>query len=99
MLMPEHVTFTSMGASGAVWIINPSDPIWTHTTVSQSSQAAQKGSQWSECREGSPRVYGFLENATAWQPRSAIRRISLAASSGSHKGTRQIGMNRPGYAP
>ncbi len=48
---------------------------------------------------GRPSGTGLSEKATANDPLSAQRRISAAASSGSHSGMRVHGISRPAPAP
>src|ERR1035441_5296831 len=99
MLMPEQVIRTFMGASGEVCTSNPPEPMCSVTTVSVSSHACQKGSQWSPWSEGSPRAWGFMEKLTQWDPFAAVRWISAAISAGSQMGGIEQGMNRSGYEP
>ena len=65
------------------------------TTVSDSSQAAKNGSQWSVKMLGSFSRTGFSEKATENEPLAAQRRTSAAARSGSHSGISVSGMSRP----
>src|SRR5947207_13244801 len=87
---------TSMGASDAVTTSCDDDPMWRHTIVPSSEQAAQNGSQWSVWKLGSFSFSGFSEKETAWHPLAAMRGTSAAISSGSHRGGSERGMNRPG---
>ena len=70
-----------------------------HTTAPSSSQAAQKGSQCSECRLGMPMGTGFSVKLTARQPFLARRWTSSAMRCGSQTGSSPRGMKRSGYWP
>src|SRR3984957_924603 len=99
MLMGCRLIMTSIGASMEVIRMEDDEPKCMQMTVPSSSQAFQKGSQWSLCSEGQPSFSGFSENVTAWQPFLAVRRTSAAASSGSQMTGMDKGMKRPGSAP
>ena len=88
---------TAGGASADVDGIFDDEPMCMHTTVFVSSHAARNGSQkpFLSCTDGRPRNGGISENVTAWQPLAALRRISAAASTGSHSCTMINGMSRP----
>ena len=60
MFIGCSVAVTSNGASGAVTVIVDDDPMCRQGTISRSWHAAQNGSQWSECRLGSPSFDGVL---------------------------------------
>src|SRR5690554_5314156 len=95
-LLNERLACTDAGASGEVAGIFDDEPMCMHTTVEVSSQACQSGSQCSlSWIEGRPRWYGISENASARTPRSALRRTSAAAATGSQSGTMVRGMRRP----
>ena len=96
MLTGCNVMRTSIGASGAVITSDDDEPMCRHTMVPSSTQAAQKGSQWSLWKLGSFSLDGFSENDTAWQPLAATRRTSSAMAAGSQMGGSDSGMNRPG---
>ncbi len=66
------------------------------TIVWVSAHAAQNGSHCSSCSDAKPSAYGFIENVTAWHPLAATRRISAAASTGSHIIGSEQPMNRSG---
>ncbi len=89
------------GASGDVLGMRDEEPMCMHTTVSVSSHAAKRGSQWwlFECTDGNPSGCGFSEKVMAWLPLPAQRRTSAAASAGSHKGTIVSGTRRPRPSP
>ncbi len=99
MFIGWRLIITSIGASGEVITSSEEEPRCMQITVPSSEHAVQNGSQWSLCSEGQPSLAGFSEKVTAWQPRSAIRCTSAAASSGSHSTGIESGMNRPGSAP
>src|ERR1700737_3539555 len=95
----ERFIGTGGGASGAVDALLDDEPTWQHSTVPTSEHAAKSGSHASVGMLGTPSPAGSSENVTAWQPFSARRRTSRAASSGSNSGSIPHGMNRSGYAP
>ena len=64
------------------------------TTVPVSAHARMSGSQCPECNDGSPSSCGISENVTALKPRSALRRTSSAATSGSSRYGSWHGMMR-----
>src|SRR3954449_12099412 len=74
---------TAGGASGDVDGIFDDDPMCMLMTVPVSAQARKNGSQYSVWIDGSPRYGGISEKQVARTPRSALRRISAAASSAS----------------
>src|SRR5437588_8466130 len=83
MLAPNSTVTASGGApSDAVGVV-PDEPKCRQSTVSVSSHARKNGSQWSEYSDGKPILSGDSVNETARNPRSALRRISAAAISGS----------------
>ena len=61
--------------------------------------ARRNGSQWSVCTDGSARLFMLSGNVTALNPRSALRRTSSAATSGSRSHASCSGMMRSGYVP
>ena len=77
------VVYSSSGAPGERAAVHDDEPLCRHTTVSVSSHARRNGSQWSVCIDGSRRSTGFSGKLTALKPRSALRRTSAAAISGS----------------
>ena len=95
-LLNVSVEGTAGGASGEVDGMRDPEPMCMHKTVAVSSQAANNGSQWPSASwmDGSPRLVGSSVKATAWAPRSALRRTSAAARWGSHRGIRGSGMSR-----
>src|ERR1700722_5686018 len=100
MALPKlSVAATATGASPDVAGILEDDPMCMHTTVRVASQAAKKGSQAPLWMLGSPRCGGISLKQTARTPRAALRRTSVAASSGSHRGMRQRGINEPSLSP
>ena len=94
-----RVSATAGGASGPVAGIFDDDPTCMLTTVPVSSHARKNGSHSPEWIEGSPRLGGISQNVTARTPRSALRRISSAASSASQSGTMINGTRRPPESP
>ena len=72
------------------------EPTWVHSTVLFSHAASNSGYQCLVWMLGISSASGFSENVTAWQPLSASRLISLAASATSNSGRIPHGMNRPG---
>src|SRR5439155_24840817 len=86
-LLKASVADTATGASGDVAGMRDDDPMCMHTVVFVSAHAWKNGSQNPEWIDGRPRCGGISLNATARTPRSALRRISAAASSASHSGT------------
>src|SRR5256714_7890691 len=99
MCMGCRTIITSIGASAAVVTSFDDEPMCMQTIVPSSEHACQNGSQWSECRLGSPSGSGFSGNVTAWQPFLATRWISSASVSGSQIVGTASGMNRPGCVP
>ena len=95
----NNVVLCSRGDSGEVGGAICPDPVWTQTTVSVSSHARSSGSQWSVCTDGSPRLFMLSGNVIALKPRSALRRTSAAATSGSPSQTSCSGIMRSGYVP
>ena len=95
--------------NGMVWIMvskgergmNSGElPKWNTMTVSVSWQACHAGSHSSPWWSGSPKRCVSEWKETAWQPLSAIRRISSAIHSGPRMNPdRANGMKRPGYDP
>ncbi len=94
-----NVSATATGASGPVAGIFDDEPTCMLITVSVSSQAAKKGSHSPEWIDGNPRLGGISQNVTARTPRSALRRISAAASSPSQSGMMISGIRRPPESP
>src|SRR3954452_22992782 len=90
---------TLAGASGDVDAARDDDPRWQQSTVPASQHAANSGSHAPEWMLGICNAAGFSLNVTAWQPLSARRCTSVAASSASHSGSTPQGMKRSGYAP
>src|ERR1700722_17277444 len=90
---------TATGASAEVAGIFDDEPMCMQPTVPVSSQAAKKGSQAPLWMLGRPRCGGISLKQTARTPRAALRRTSVAASSGSHRGMRQRGINEPSLSP
>ena len=80
--------------------VNPLAPQCSEMTVSVSSHALKNGSQcsWSVIGGRSSR-WGDSRNDTEVNPRSALRRTSSPASTGSLSHGSCIGMNRSGWAP
>jgi hypothetical protein len=74
----------------------PDDPTWRHTTVPVSAQASRMGAQCSSKIDGYPIWCGRSGRVTARKPRSALRRISAAPSSGSESQVIPNGMIRSG---
>ena len=65
--------------------------------MSVSTHAWMIGSQWSRCHsDGRPIMCGRSGRVTAVNPRSALRRISAAAGSGSARKVMPIGTMRVG---
>ena len=93
------VRVTSIGASTDVTGNFDDDPMWKHTIVPSSAQAAQNGSHHSLCRLGKSVHSGFSENVNAWHPFAAMRFTSATIASWSQIGAIASGMNRPGYVP
>ena len=92
----NSVVLCSSGDSGDVGGAIEPDPVWMHTTVPVSSHARRSGSQWSVCTDGRPMLFMLSGNVTALKPRSALRRTSSAATSGSRNHTSCNGMMRSG---
>src|ERR1017187_2933193 len=78
------VTTEIIGAPGELWGILAEERIGMLITASVSAQGEKKGSHAPPWMLGSPISEGLSENAAACDPRSAQRRTSAAASSGSH---------------
>src|SRR4051812_1810683 len=98
-LAKNRKPISSNGASFDALTVPEDDPIWRHTGVPVSWQAAKNGSQWVVWTDGYPSRSGFSENVTALKPRSALRRISAAATAGSESQGSWQGMIRSGYGP
>ena len=98
-LLKVRVAVTAIGASSEVASIFDDEPMCMQTVVRVSLQASKNGSQCPLWMLGSPRWMGSSLNATARTPRAALRRISSAASWGSHSGTMHSGMLRPPVSP
>src|SRR5436190_4766182 len=75
--------YSSSGAPGERAAVHDDEPLWRQMTVWVSSHARRNGSQWSVWTDGSLRSTGFSGKLTALKPRSALRRTSAAAISGS----------------
>src|SRR4249919_1333869 len=100
MALPNvRVEPTAGGASADVEGIFDDEPMCMFTTTPVSAQAAKNGSHSPEWMEGSPRYGGISEKHVARTPRSALRRISSAASVASHSGMMMSGMRRPFDSP
>lgn len=78
---PRTAGASGMGVGSGV---TPLVPMCRHSTIPVSSQARQTGSQCSFQYDGSPRGTLFSGNDSALAPLAAHRRISAAATSGSH---------------
>src|SRR3954465_1151025 len=78
---------TAAGASADVDGIFDPLPMCMLIVTWASLQASKNGSQWPLWMLGRPRFEGISLKQTACTPRSALRRISAAASTGSHNGT------------
>ena len=89
------VGYSSNGGSGDGIGAHPDEPVCRHTTVPVSSHAAGTDPNARECSDGSP-TSTALAKLTALKPRSALRRISPAATSGSGSQVNCNGMIRPG---
>jgi len=87
---------TPAGASTEVAALFDDEPRWQAMTVPVSQHAAKSGSHSPEWIDGMFSAAGFSEKVTAWQPFSARRWTSLAASWTSNSGRMPQGMNRPG---
>src|SRR5918912_46563 len=92
---------TAAGASFDVEGIFDEEPKCMLIVVPVSAQAAKNGSQYRSLSwiDGSPSRGGSSEKQTACTPRSALRRISAAASCGSHNGMMISGISRPSEGP
>jgi len=99
LLQAIRLAATTVGASGDVVTVLVPEPMCMHSTVLVSSHARKNGSQCRVWMLGRPSHAGSSENATARTPRAALRRISAAASSGSHSGTTHSGISRPPLPP
>src|ERR1700749_3460784 len=95
----NKVVMVSNGVSGAGIGAHWADPVWRHTTVSVSWQAAKKGSHTPLCRLGIPHWAGNSGKLTALKPRAALRRSSSVASCGSASHGSCSGMMRSGKLP
>src|SRR4051794_7031269 len=82
-LTGKRLVYSSSGAPGERAAVHDDDPLWRQMTVSVSSHARRNGSQYVESIGASPRSTGFSGKLTALNPRSALRRTSAAATSGS----------------
>ena len=89
----------SNGGSGEGRGAHDEAPVWRHTTVAVSSQAAKKGSHLPLKMEGSPNWAGNSGKLTALKPRAALARTSVAATSTSANQGSCRGMIRSGYVP
>src|SRR5581483_4119117 len=98
-LAKNRKPISSNGASVEALTVPDEEPMWRQTGVPVSSQAAKNGSQWVVWTDGYPSRSGFSENVTALKPRSALRRISSAATTGSDSQGSWQGMMRSGYGP
>src|SRR5262245_56353518 len=92
---------TAGGAAGEDDGIFESEPMCLVMTAWASLQASKNGSQWPYLSwiDGSSRFGGISLKHTACTPRAALRRTSLAASTGSHNGIRHSGIRRPPDSP
>src|ERR1700716_401520 len=93
-LLDERLIPTAGGASGETVSIFDDEPMCMQIAVSVSAHAAKNGSQKPEWMLGKPSTQGFSLKVTERKPRSALRRISAAASSASQSGTTPSGMRR-----
>ena len=84
------------GPPGSLGMMCPDDATCRQTTVSVSSHARHTGSHQSLWMDGKPRLWGISGRVTATKPRSALRRISAAAKSGSLSQVMPMGMMRSG---
>ena len=73
--------------------------MWTQMTVSVSFAGRQIGSQKGEASGVKPSLPGSSGKLTALKPRSALRRISAAATSASWSHGIWQGISRSGWAP
>ena len=81
---------------GAPYGAPPPEPMWMRMVMPSSTQASQKGFQWSEWMLGRPSLSGFSVKLTARQPFFATRRTSSAMVFGSQTAGMARGMNRSG---
>ncbi len=98
-LTGNRVVNSSSGAYGEREADQPDEAQCRHTTVPVSWHAARNGSQCPVCSDGRPRSTGCSTKLTARKPRSALRRISAAAISGSDSHGSWSGMNRSVRGP
>src|ERR1700754_698824 len=96
LIIEDPVMFTLGGASWENCGALDDDPTCVQSTVLFSHAASNSGYQCLVWMLGMFSASGFSENVTAWQPLSARRLTSLAASSTSKRGSMPQGMNRPG---
>src|SRR6266700_3014281 len=82
-LTGNKLVYSSSGAPGDRAAVHDDDPLCKQTTVSVSSHARRNGSQCRSIIGGSPMSTGFSGKLTALNPRSAFRRTSSAATTGS----------------
>src|SRR6202000_842871 len=96
LIIDDAVIWTLGGASVDTCGDRDAEPTWVHNTVWFSQTDSNSGDQYLVCMLGICNASGFSENVTAWQPLSASRLTSLAASATSKSGKMPHGMNRPG---
>src|SRR6516162_9085342 len=92
--LAPQVRLAMNGDSGEIAGICEDEPTCMQTAISSSFAAAIRGSQKRSLLKtvGSPRGAGFSEKQNAVAPFSAQRSSSVAASAGSHMGTRTRGI-------
>src|SRR5690242_11979864 len=93
-LTGNRAAITSGGDADDGFDTRPEEPVCRLMTVPVSAHAAKKGSQKESYTLGKPSASGFSEKLTARTPRSALRRISAAATSASRNHGSWHGMNR-----
>src|SRR3954469_9356242 len=98
-LLNASVPPTPLGASGDAAGLVDDDPICMHSVTPVSSHTCSTGSHSPLWMVGSFRWWGSSLKQNARTPRSALRRISAAASSTSHNGMMQSGMFMPRDGP
>src|SRR6476620_856775 len=94
-LLKARVPPTPPGASGDAAGLVDEDPMCMHNVTPVSLHTLKTGSQPPLWIVGSLRWWGSSLKQNARTPRSALRRISSAASSTSHNGMMQSGMLMP----
>ena len=96
LIIDDAVICTLGGASVDTCGDRDAEPTCVHSTVLFSQTASNNGYQYLVWMLGICNASGFSENVTAWQPLSASRLTSLAASATSYNGKMPQGMKRPG---